>query len=111
GCPMLKSSIATGALLGVLISGTAAWAQPADRMARPPVSARPGELVLFSGLNYSGRSFYVTGARTNIDAPFTPRSLMTAAGEQWRLCGSYNFRPPCVTASGGYPAIIRLGVW
>lgn len=94
-----------------LCAALAASARAEDRMMHTPPGARPGELAIFSAANFNGRSHYVTGERANIVLPFIPRSVMTAPGERWRVCSQINFRGPCVTASGEYGTMARLGVW
>jgi hypothetical protein len=71
--------------------------QPDQRIYRPGEEARPGELILFSNSNYTGRTYYVTGPRQRLDPPFPPMSIKVARGEQWQVCANYEYRPPCVT--------------
>lgn len=61
------------------------------------VAQQARELTFFSNPGYSGARFTVTGPRTILDLPFTPRSAMLRGGGSWQLCGGRDYRAPCQT--------------
>lgn len=74
-------------------------AQSNDRMYRPPEPVRSGELAFFSGAGFQGRSYFLTGPRSNLSIPFMARSYRVAPSDQWQLCARTEYRQPCVTVS------------
>jgi hypothetical protein len=83
--------------------GSAASAQTQGITTLPETLSRPGELVFFSDTNFRGRTFSVTGSRSNLTLPFTARSYRVAPGDAWQVCANANFRIPCVQIDQSRP--------
>lgn len=75
---------------------------------RPPIGQRP-RIVLYSGVNLSGRSYTVDGPSSSIDMS-TVQSVEVLDGGTWQICADTNFRGRCTTASGRIDNVRSLGL-
>lgn len=66
-------------------------------MAVAAVAQQAQEITFFSNPGYSGARFTVTGPRTILDLPFTPRSAMMKGGGSWEMCPGRDYAGPCRT--------------
>lgn len=64
-------------------------------MAGPAFAQQSRELTFFSNPGFSGARFTVTGPRTTLNLPFTPRSAVLRGDGSWQICGSRDYRSPC----------------
>lgn len=70
---------------------------PATAGAQPQ---RFGEMTLFSGANFTGSRYTVTGPRENIRLPWQVRSVRASPGEEWQVCTQTGYRGACTTILG-----------
>jgi len=73
---------------------------------RPPVQA--GRLVLYTGANFTGRSYTVQGGE-NVIRLGRVQSVVVQGGN-WELCEDENFRGRCTTVNVNVPDIRALGL-
>ena len=96
--------------------------------ARPPITVNPGwghghigwghlhpgwaygRAVLFTGPNYSGRWFTVTGSVSDLRRyGFNDVAHSFHARGRWQLCSAAHYRGTCVTMHNSDPYLRRLG--
>jgi hypothetical protein len=58
---------------------------------------RARELTFFSNPGFSGAQFTVTGPRTSLNIPFSPRSAILRGGGGWEVCSRRDYSGECVT--------------
>ena len=58
---------------------------------------RANQLVLYSDVNFRGRSVTVSGTQTLVNVPFTVRSARVAPREAWQACPLPAFQGSCNT--------------
>ncbi|MBL0924925.1 MAG: hypothetical protein IBJ12_10735 [Sphingomonadaceae bacterium] len=69
----------------------------AGAMAVGAYAQQAQEITFYSNEGYSGARFTVTGPRTILDLPFTPRSAMLQGGGSWELCPQRSYDGGCWT--------------
>lgn len=77
-------------------------------MASSALAQQARELTFFSNPGFTGARFTVTGPRTILDLPFTPRSAMLQGGGSWEVCGGRDYRAPCQSINANQRDL-RLG--
>ena len=76
---------------------------------RPPVGGQRSRIVLYSGLNLTGRSITVDSSSSSINMSGV-QSVRVLDGGSWQICEDTNFRGRCTTASGIVDNIRSLGL-
>ena len=82
---------------------------------RPPYPGGPGwgndsggQVVLYTGVNYTGRSYSVAGVSDAIDMQQV--QSVRVNGGNWQLCENSGFRGRCTTVNVNVPNIRSLGL-
>jgi hypothetical protein len=75
---------------------------------QPPVGGR-SRIVLYSGVNFTGRSYTLDGQAGSINMS-TVQSVRVSGGATWQICEDSNYRGRCTAASGDIGNIRSLGL-
>ena len=75
------------------------------------VETEPGEIVLYDGLNFSGRAVSIDSKRMVVSVPFNIKSIGIYAGEKWRVCAKPRLKEPCLTLTGSVANAADLGIY
>jgi hypothetical protein len=102
-------TVAAIATLSAFVSAAPALAMMKEK--NKGVATSAGELVLYDGVNYSGRDLYIDSARVNVTVPFNIKSIGVYPGERWKICAKPRFREPCLTVTESVPDASTLGIY
>ena len=75
------------------------------------VETEPGEIVLYDGINFSGRAVAIDSKRMVVSVPFNIKSIGIYAGEKWRICAKPRLKEPCLTLTGSVANAADLGIY
>ena len=70
----------------------------------PAAAQVSGEVIVFSGRDYTGEQMPIYGVNENLRLPFQVRSLRVAPNARWQLCMGVRFAL-CQTYAGNHPNV------
>lgn len=95
--------------LAAIVIVAVALAGPAAAGALADIYTRPGEMALHELKNFSGESFAVRKADTDINLRWDTGSVSIHPGDVWELCAKPLFKE-CVTVSESVKDAAAIGI-
>jgi hypothetical protein len=91
------------------IAAAAVLAAPVAAGAYADIFTRPGEMTIHELKNFSGESYSVRKADTDINVRWDSGSVSTHPGDVWELCAKPLFKE-CVTVSESVKDAAAIGI-